>query len=105
MNAPARIKAAPAWEKYFPAIDALRPGCSDSERRQRAGLMLLRDMATAGRRTASPEAAMALLTIQNIAGEYCLAEIPVGALDACRRALVRIYTGARDLDHVFTNGR
>lgn len=48
---------------------------------------------------------MALLTIQNIAGEYCLAEIPVGALDACRRALVRIYTGARDLDHVFTNGR
>lgn len=35
----------PAWERYRPALAALKPGCSDEEARYRCGLMLMRDHA------------------------------------------------------------
>lgn len=104
MNAPATIKSAePAWQKYFPAIDQFLPGRSDEEKRHRAGLMLLRDMATHAQRTASWEAAQAYAVVSAIAGANCMANVPVASLDALRLSLVRIYMGARALDGVFAS--
>lgn len=101
MNVQTTIKAPPAWEKYLPAITAFKPGASEPERRHRAGLMLLRDMALAGQRRASWEAIQALQAIATIAGQHAFTDMPVEQLDATRRALVRLYTGARDLDATF----
>lgn len=102
MNAPANIKAGPAWAKYLPVIDAFNPSAPEAERRQRAGLMLLRDMASAGQRHSTWEATQALQAIERIAGQHALTEMPVDALERTRLALVRLYTGARALDANFT---
>lgn len=104
MNAPANIPQrdrAAAWEKYLPAVETLRPGTSAEEARHRAGLMLLRDMAANGQRTASEPSAMALQAVEQIASIYALASLSADQLDATRLALVRLYTGARDLERVF----
>lgn len=107
MNAPANIPQrdrGAAWEKYLPAVETLRPGTSAEEARHRAGLMLLRDMAANGKHTASEASAMALHAIEQIASIYALASLSTEQLDATRLALVRIYTGARDLEKVFGDG-
>ena len=111
MNAPAQIDhpkraTGPAWERYLPSVEALAPGGSDDEKRHRAGIMLLRDLAAVGRRDACAESEAVLALIQRIATTHCISALSEGDLDTARIALIRLYTGARDLEKVFgANGK
>lgn len=108
MNAPASIpqqsparETQPAWAKYLPSVEAFCPGGDPEAKRHRAGLLLLRDMASSARRHASWESGEALLAIERVAGEHAFSTMTAEELDATRLALIRVYTGARDLDRVF----
>lgn len=92
---------APAWARYIPSVAAFLPGCTEQEARDRAGLMLLRDMASAARVKASWQAEQALVAIENIAREHCLAPMTGEALTATRLALVKLWMGVRRLEEVF----
>lgn len=101
MNAPARIPAGPAWERYIPVVDQLRPGGTDAENRHRAGLLLLRDLAAKRQGTASEAACMVFAVIEEIAHGCALATMSPDQLDVIRLALIRLGTGARELEKVF----
>jgi hypothetical protein len=108
VNAPARIdhpqKAKePHWARYLPQVEMHCPGCSEDEARHRAGLMLLRDLAAVKARRASDEAAAVLEVVQRVATLRALSALSVPQLDATRRALIRAFTAARDLEEVFGN--
>lgn len=94
-----------AWERYLPAVDALCPGGSDQERRDRAGLMLLRDRTNAAAREASWEAQQLLLAIEHIATVHAAGNLRGEALTETRLALIRAGIAARKLEDVFSDGR
>lgn len=106
MNAPARIdhpqrSKGTAWERYLPTLAALRPCGDDDEARQRAGLLLMRDIATERQRDASEPAGMVFAVIEEIAARTALGSFSTEQLDTIRLALVRLGTGARELEKVF----
>jgi hypothetical protein len=93
-----------AWELYLPSLEALMPGLGEQERRDRAGLMLIRDFASARRAGASWEAGQALYAIEAVARLHALGPLRGEQLTATRLALVRIFTGHRELERVFGHG-
>lgn len=104
MNAHATIPAEPpAWQSYLPAVDSFMPGCSLHEKRDRARLMLLRDMAVAAQKNASWEAAQALLTVEQLANAHALTRMDAVMLAATRVAVGRLYRTAMFLDEVFSD--
>jgi hypothetical protein len=108
MNAPANIRPDhpqkerdPAWARYLPTVDSLCPGATDEERRDHAGIMLLRDLAALGQQSVGWEAAQALVTVEHLAQTHALTPLPADDLRGLRLALARIYYAARDLEGVF----
>ena len=98
MMTPIVAEQEPAWTRYLPAVDALRPTSKGRDRRQRAGLMLLRDTAARARRaTVSPEAEQAFSTIEVIAGEHALGDMPEANLFALRRGLANMWSAALEI--------
>lgn len=89
-----------AWEKYLPAVEAMRPGCGDDEKRHRAGMMLLRDQAAAGLSRACPDARSVLMTIVGAASVHCTALAPERVKD-CHAALVKLMQAARAVEGAF----
>lgn len=109
MNAPAKITASevrepPAWHRYIPAARTMCPGEPEAQTRQRAGLMLLRDLAGSALRRASPEACVVLQAVEHLASRHALSGMTTERLTAARLALVRMMTAARDLEKVFADG-
>lgn len=94
-----------AWEAYLPTVDALKPGLVDDERRQRAGLMLIRDLAARSSGSASWAAQEAYSTIQSVANACAFEAMSINDLDATRRALLRIALAAQALESVFGENR
>lgn len=103
MNAQTPITRAtgPAWERYLTTVECLRPGGSDEEKRHRAGILLLRDIATERMQAASEPAAMVFHVIEQIAARTSFVGLSEEQLDATRMALIRLGTGARELEKVF----
>src|SRR3546814_19262090 len=94
MTAPANITPA-AVERYGPTLDALCPGFDGVQRRQRCGILYLRDRATAGLRVAGWEASMVLRTIESLACVHVFATMPAGELEELHHALVRLLVVAK----------
>jgi hypothetical protein len=101
MNAPANISAGYAWERYLPTVATFRPGLSEEENRQRAGLLLLRDLARDRMQVASEPAVLVLEVIELVAARAAFSGLAAEQLDIVRLALVRLGTGARELEKVF----
>lgn len=92
MNAPATIPA--PWERYKPALDALKPGCSDEEARYRCGIMVMRDQAL--KLTNSDPTGMMRVVWLN-ASECALQAMSAEQLKDCWGALGQCFTAARQL--------
>lgn len=97
MSAPDNLNP-PVVVRYGPTIDALRPCCPPDERRRRAGILYLRDRATAALRVAGWEAAGILAHIEALAAVHALAPMPAEELDTLHRQLVRLMSAAMALD-------
>lgn len=100
MNAQTTITE-PRWAKYLPVVDAHLPARDDVERRHRANLMLLRDIARTTSADVSWEAAQALQAVATIAEAHALTDMPAGMLEQYRRAVTRLYLAAQQIDLVF----
>src|SRR3546814_17883664 len=103
MTAPANITPA-AVERYGPTLDALCPGFDGVQRRQRCGILYLRDRATAGLRVAGWEASMVLRTIESLACVHVFATLPAGELEELHHALVSLMVVAMDHDMLRPGG-
>lgn len=97
MTAPANI-VPPVVERYGPTIDAMRPCCADQERRYRAGILYLRDRATAGLRVAGWEGSMVLRTIESLASVHAFASMPLAELEELHHGMTRLMSVAMALD-------
>ena len=84
---------------YKPALAGLLPGCDGEEARLRCGVLYLRDRAARARPIAATATAGVLLdAINDIAGHYALAPLPLEELDTLHRALVRVMLSAQALE-------
>jgi len=88
----------PAWERYRPALDALKPGCSDEEARYRCGLMVLRDNAQR-RLDRDPTGMMRAVWLN--ASDVFLRSMDGDQLRDCWGALGRMFVASRQLGDVF----
>jgi hypothetical protein len=79
----------------------MRPESTEEEARQRAGLLLLRDIASDRQRVASEPAGMVFAAVEEIAARTALGSFTAEQLETIRLALVRLGTGARELEKVF----
>ncbi|OYX39018.1 MAG: hypothetical protein B7Y98_06195 [Sphingomonas sp. 32-62-10] len=92
----------PAWVKYLPSVDALHPCASELERRQRAGLMLLRDLAGRDAARVSADAGIVLDVIEALAARHVFSSMPIPALLTLRLGLVKMFRAARAIDDAVT---
>jgi len=93
VNAPTTL-GAPSWQRYRPALDMLKPGCSEEEARYRCGLMLVRDNAWR-RIEADPFGGMRV--VWNGAQQAALQPMPIDDLKDCWGAFGRMFLAARQL--------
>lgn len=97
MSAPANIT--PSWiSRYEATVDALVPGIEVTQRRQRCGILYLRDRASNGLRTASWEAGLALQVIEQIASLHWSRRMLPSELEALHGSLLRIMSAAMALE-------
>ena len=92
----------PAWVKYLPSVDALHPCASEFERRQRAGLMLLRDLAGKDAARVSADAGLVLDLIEALAARHVFSPMPVATLQTVRLGLVKMFRAARAIEDAMT---
>lgn len=90
----------PAWQKYISAVDALRPGCGEDEKRYRAGMMLLRDMAMNGMKRACPDSLPVLQAVLSSSIIHCTGLEP-GRVEECHLALTKLMNAARSMEKAF----
>lgn len=99
MNAQTTIT--PAWAKYLPAVQTLKPAASEPELRHRANLMHLRDKATKALETCSWEAAHIFRAVVTIAAQHALTDMPPEQIESLRFAVLRTYLSACQVELAF----
>jgi len=83
---------------YSAALDAMRPGCGDDERRHRCGILYQRDRATAALRVAGWEASLILRSVESLATVHAFASCPLDELEELNCQMVRLMSAAMALD-------
>lgn len=96
MNAPAKV--APARDRYIPIVRHHVPLCEGDELSIRCSILYTRDLATAGLRRASDEAAGILTEIQRLATDNAFRRVPIEELTELRAQLVRLLSCASGLE-------
>ena len=86
------------WQPYLATVESAFPCVGEQEARDRAGLMLLRDLATQRAMTASWEAEQLLMGLIQIAQMHSLGALNGQALTDLRLACVRIWMAMDYLD-------
>lgn len=103
MNAITSITREPAYAQYLPAVDTLKPGCGDVEKRHRANLMLMRDRAASALRKCSWEASHGFQAVATLTAQHIMTDMPPDMLDSVRVAVLRLYLAACQVDLAFAN--
>ena len=88
----------PVEQRYGPTLEAMRPGCGAIERRQRCGILYLRDRAAAALRVAGWEASHLLSAIVSLGTVHAFATMPAAELEELHHQLVRVMSAAMALD-------
>lgn len=97
MSAPDQITP-PVVARYGEVLDALRPGTAGDERRQRCGILYLRDRATAALRIAGWEAAQVLHVIVQLATVHGLGSMTSTELETLHASITRLFSVATTLE-------
>lgn len=93
MNAPAGIIKAPAWKNYLPMVDTFCAGASPDERRVRARMMALRDVASEARHDpGNLSADMILTAVQRLGLVHATAPAPLHNLQAIGESMAELLT-------------
>ena len=84
--------------RYEPVLDGLMPGCVGDSRRNRCGVLYLRDRAIAGRSRASWEASVVLGALESLSCVHATSAMSTDKLDVFHRAMVGLMAIATMLE-------
>ena len=92
------MNASDAIARYAPTLASFRPGCGETERRLRCGILYMRDRAAAALRVAGWEASLILHAVESMATVHAFAPMPAVELEELHHGLVRLTMTASALD-------